>query len=254
MIHRLVQVASAVDREASQLLHAELHTIQPSAPQIPLSRLRPVANPAPEVMEKMNIETSLKQAAGPLQSLWEAAIERGKAASAVLTTPTPTPRKSTTSIFEFPRPLNPFRMSPATFGGDGTGTAVLANGHVHPIGNGKVPGSASANGPTVLYACEEYQSTMRYVRHSRLQTSKTLQRLTVAPGIRCLTTRASLLGHSWSRYAFLQKRLNHSLVFSRPRFSQFAKHQTVVVQGIGTIYDLRARSVQLAPRCSLIKA
>nr|GAT47046.1 predicted protein [Mycena chlorophos] len=240
MIHRLVQVASAVDREASQLLHAELHTIQPSAPQIPLSRLRPVANPAPEVMEKMNIETSLKQAAGPLQSLWEAAIERGKAASAVLTTPTPTPRKSTTSIFEFPRPLNPFRMSPATFGGDGTGTAVLANGHVHPIGNGKVPGSANI--------------TDNLKQHSRLQTSKTLQRLTVAPGIRCLTTRASLLGHSWSRYAFLQKRLNHSLVFSRPRFSQFAKHQTVVVQGIGTIYDLRARSVQLAPRCSLIKA
>ncbi|KAF7297922.1 J domain-containing protein [Mycena chlorophos] len=150
MTHRLVQVASAVDREASQLLHTELHTIQPSAPQIPLSRLRPVANPAPEVMdllsqemEKMIIETSLKQEVGPLQSLWEAAIERGRAALAILSTPTPTPRKPTTSIFEFPRPLSPFRMSPAKFGGDGT--AVLANGHAHahPTGNGKVPGRMS---------------------------------------------------------------------------------------------------------------
>ncbi|KAJ7072806.1 DnaJ-domain-containing protein [Mycena amicta] len=144
MSHRLLQVATAVDREASQLVHTELHTIQPSAPQIPLSRLRPVTDPSPEVMdtlslemEKMIIETSLKQEVGPLASLWEAAVERGKEALATIQgrPSTPTPRK--TSTFEFPRPMSmsPFKTTPTKFGiGIGNGSVeAQAPGRMSPL-------------------------------------------------------------------------------------------------------------------------
>ncbi|KAF7325665.1 J domain-containing protein [Mycena kentingensis (nom. inval.)] len=140
MSHRLLQIASAVDREASQLLHTELHSVQPGAAQIPLSQLRPVT-PAPDViagltaeMEKMIIETSLRQDVGPLRTLWEAAVVRGReafaAATARIATPVSSPQKQATALFEFPRPMNlsPFKLpngSPNRVGGPVEGIASL---------------------------------------------------------------------------------------------------------------------------------
>jgi len=107
MTHRLLQLVCAADRETSQLLHLELHSLQPSAEHVPLGRLRPVAQPSEDVidtlsaeMEKMIIEGQVKQEGGPFKSVWEAAVEKGRqlAASLVLPAPpkTPTPQKSFT--------------------------------------------------------------------------------------------------------------------------------------------------------------
>ncbi|KAJ7503129.1 hypothetical protein B0H11DRAFT_2223222 [Mycena galericulata] len=104
MTQRLLQLVGAADREASQLLHTELHALQPSTEHIPLGRLRPVTQPSVEVMdalsaemEKMIIESAVKQDGGPFKTAWEAAVERGRrmVAAAVVSRPkTPTPSKS----------------------------------------------------------------------------------------------------------------------------------------------------------------
>ncbi|KAJ7108440.1 hypothetical protein C8R43DRAFT_187412 [Mycena crocata] len=95
MTHRLLHMVGAADREASQLLHSELHCLQPSTEHVSLGRLRPV-QPSSEVMdalsaemEKMIIETAVKQEGGPFKSVWEAAVAKGKrlAATAALSLP-----------------------------------------------------------------------------------------------------------------------------------------------------------------------
>ncbi|KAJ7935295.1 DnaJ-domain-containing protein [Mycena leptocephala] len=103
MTHRLLQLVSAADRETSQLLHVELHALQPSTEHVPLGRLRPVAQPSAEVMdalsaemEKMIIEGAVKQEGGPFKSVWQEAVDKGRrlAAAVLLAPKTPTPQKS----------------------------------------------------------------------------------------------------------------------------------------------------------------
>ncbi|KAJ7496735.1 hypothetical protein FB451DRAFT_1359294 [Mycena latifolia] len=97
MTARLLQFVTIVDRESSQLLHTELHALQPSTEHIPLGRLRPVTQPSEDVMdalsaemEKMIIETAVKQEGGPFKSAWEAAIEKGRRLAAAVNVPRPT--------------------------------------------------------------------------------------------------------------------------------------------------------------------
>ncbi|KAJ7125288.1 hypothetical protein C8R44DRAFT_734553 [Mycena epipterygia] len=118
MTHRLLQLVGAADREASQLLHTELHSIQPAAAdadaRVPLVRLRPVTQPAEEAMdalsaemEKMIIEAAVRQDGGPFKSVWEAAIERGRhlaEAVAIALPKTPTPMKSSGFAWGSPGP------------------------------------------------------------------------------------------------------------------------------------------------------
>jgi hypothetical protein len=123
---------------ASQLLHLELHALQPSTEHVPLGRLRPIAQPAEDVMdglsaemEKMIIEGQVKQDGGPFKSVWEAAVERGRrVAAAVVAVPpqTPTPqRKKSFNWGNLPGP-RAAGFSPATSPLKG----VFNNGHGSP--------------------------------------------------------------------------------------------------------------------------
>ncbi|KAJ7747744.1 hypothetical protein B0H16DRAFT_1888618 [Mycena metata] len=152
MTHRLLSVVSIVDREVSVLLHTELHTLQPSATHVPLHRLRPITEPSADVidvlsaeMEKMLIESNIKNDAGPWKTAWEAAVERGRtlaaAASALVAPPTPK--------------AEPFGWrglrSPASSPMKGMGMTML-NGHASPgrsapaLLNGRGVNGSSASG------------------------------------------------------------------------------------------------------------
>ncbi|CAK5266076.1 unnamed protein product [Mycena citricolor] len=106
MTHRLLHLVTNVDCEASQLLHSELHVIQPSAEQITLNQLRPVTNPSADVimsltneMENMLIESAVKQEVGPLKSVWQNAIASGRRLATTTAAALPqTPRR----LFEWP--------------------------------------------------------------------------------------------------------------------------------------------------------
>lgn len=87
MLQRLNALAGVADREASMLLHTELHSIQPSSEEtrVSTSRLRPCSEPPPDVMDRlaaemqnMMIERQLMQEVGPLRSAWEGAIKEGR--------------------------------------------------------------------------------------------------------------------------------------------------------------------------------
>ncbi|KAK7057706.1 J domain-containing protein [Favolaschia claudopus] len=104
MTHRLLQIVCASDRETSQLLHLELHSLQPSTEHIPPGRMLPV-QPSEEIMdtltvemEKMIIEGQVKQEGGPFKSVWNAAVEKGRrlAAAAAVVVPTAAPQTPTT--------------------------------------------------------------------------------------------------------------------------------------------------------------
>ncbi|KAJ7198579.1 DnaJ-domain-containing protein [Mycena pura] len=149
MSHRLLQLVTAADREVSQILHTELHALQPSAEHVPFSRLRPITAPSEEVMdaltsemENMIIETTVKQDGGPFKSVWNAAVQKGKqhaaAAAATAFPTTPTPKKT----FEFP--FSPASSSPskALLNGSPTKHAALltspALNGVRPNGSGRM--------------------------------------------------------------------------------------------------------------------
>ncbi|KAJ7610884.1 DnaJ-domain-containing protein [Roridomyces roridus] len=127
MTQRLLQLVGAADREVSQLLHTELHVLQPSAEHVPIGRLRPVTQPAEDVMdvlstemEKMIIEGAVRQDGGPFKSVWEAAIEKGRrmlAASLLARPRTPTKTLTPSKSFIWGSPLMKGSAS--------------ANGHVH---------------------------------------------------------------------------------------------------------------------------
>ena len=71
------------------MLHTELHSIHPWSPEsrVSLTRMRPLTNPSEEIMETLSkemenmvIEANIKKDAGPLRSVWEAAVTKGRAA------------------------------------------------------------------------------------------------------------------------------------------------------------------------------
>ncbi|KAK0222439.1 hypothetical protein EDD85DRAFT_779438 [Armillaria nabsnona] len=86
-LEKLHALAGMADREASMLLHTELHSIHPvtsSSERVSLSRMRPLVEPSSDVMdelskemENMIIETNIKKDAGPLKTLWETAVQKG---------------------------------------------------------------------------------------------------------------------------------------------------------------------------------
>ncbi|KAJ6631443.1 hypothetical protein B0H10DRAFT_1938330 [Mycena sp. CBHHK59/15] len=85
MTQRLVALIGAADREASQLLHTELHSIHPAQEHVSPGHLRPLTQPSTDIMdslseemEKMIIEANVKQEGGPFKSAWQAAIEKGR--------------------------------------------------------------------------------------------------------------------------------------------------------------------------------
>ncbi|KAJ7188894.1 hypothetical protein C8R46DRAFT_1056100, partial [Mycena filopes] len=158
MTHVLFQRATLMDRELSMMLHSELHSLQPtsaSTPHVPLHRLRPVAEPAPDVMdalsgemERMVIEKVVKQDAGPWRSAWEGAVERGRAALAAaantnLLPPAP-PTPDGASPFGSWRGVRTPVGSPMKGMGMGM-TMINGHGHGSPL-NGRANGSASATG------------------------------------------------------------------------------------------------------------
>ncbi|KAK0493047.1 DnaJ-domain-containing protein [Armillaria luteobubalina] len=80
-------LAGMADREASMLLHTELHSVHSvtsSSERVSLSRMRPLLEPSSDVMdelskemENMIIETNIKKDTGPLKTLWETAVKKG---------------------------------------------------------------------------------------------------------------------------------------------------------------------------------
>lgn len=133
---------------ASQLLHVELHALQPSTEHVPLGRLRPVAQPSAEVMdalsaemEKMIIEGAVKQEGGPFKSVWQEAVDKGRrlAAAVLLAPKTPTPQKSFNwgslprrGLSPGPSPLKGMGM----LNGSPASAPRMQNGVPWPNGNG----------------------------------------------------------------------------------------------------------------------
>ncbi|KAL0955700.1 hypothetical protein HGRIS_001921 [Hohenbuehelia grisea] len=98
VVEHFAALASATDREASLMVHTELHSIHP-LPANPLARatlprMRPCIPLSPDTidvlskeMEKMIIEMNVKKDIGPIRSAWETAIIRGRAALSTLRGP-----------------------------------------------------------------------------------------------------------------------------------------------------------------------
>ncbi|KAF8893312.1 hypothetical protein BD779DRAFT_1436109 [Infundibulicybe gibba] len=104
-IEKLTAMTAFADREVSLMLHAQLHSIHPfptSATPVDrasLARMRPVLQPAPEIMdmvaaeiEDLVIEANVKKDAGPLRGAWEAAVRRGEHGGSAETEPVKQPR------------------------------------------------------------------------------------------------------------------------------------------------------------------
>ncbi|KAF7350963.1 J domain-containing protein [Mycena sanguinolenta] len=155
MSHRLFQLVCAADRETSQLLHLELHSLQQTTDHVPMGRLRPVVQPSEDVMdmlstqmEKMIIEGQVKQEGGPFKSVWQAAVEKGKRlAAAVVPTPqTPTPQRNfnwgTLPRAGFSPAISPFKGMP-----NGTGTPKPAPAGQTPNSIPWVNGSGNPPSP-----------------------------------------------------------------------------------------------------------
>ncbi|ESK97228.1 membrane associated [Moniliophthora roreri MCA 2997] len=88
VLQHLEAMAGFADREASMMLHTELHSIHPFTPEtrVPTTEMQP-CNPSADVMdtlakelENMIIETNLKKGIGPLRTAREKAVERGRGA------------------------------------------------------------------------------------------------------------------------------------------------------------------------------
>lgn len=87
LLQKLNILAGTADREASMLLHTELHSIHPRSEEscVSTSHLRPCLDPSQEIidqlsleMENMMIERQVMQDVGPLKSAWENAIQQGR--------------------------------------------------------------------------------------------------------------------------------------------------------------------------------
>jgi hypothetical protein len=122
LLHRLNLIAGAADREASIILHTNLHSIQPFNPnsRTSVALMRPCEDPAPEVMqyvsegfERLIIEKNIMQEGGPLRSVWENAINRGRKEKAqTYLNPSDADGRSEHGSFSLPSPISP-RASPA---------------------------------------------------------------------------------------------------------------------------------------------
>jgi len=114
-VERLKTMVGVADREASLMLHTELHSIHPlSTPHTSLTHMKPFPGPPSEQvmqllteeMQNMIIEMNVKKDSGPLKSIWEGAIARGRANSAAedidgssgLPSPGGTPRQKELSL------------------------------------------------------------------------------------------------------------------------------------------------------------
>ncbi|KAJ7287007.1 DnaJ-domain-containing protein [Mycena rebaudengoi] len=115
---KLVGLINTFDRDTSQILHMELHSLHEHKP---LAVLRPLAQPSEDVMdmlstemEKMIIEGTVKQPGGPFKSVWEAAVEKGKRAAELARDLPLTPIKNFWST-----PASPFpSLAPRMVNGD----------------------------------------------------------------------------------------------------------------------------------------
>ncbi|KAK0459377.1 DnaJ-domain-containing protein [Desarmillaria tabescens] len=115
-LEKLHALAGMADREASMLLHTELHSVHPvtsSSEKVSLSRMRPLLEPSSDVMdelskemENMIIETNIKKDAGPLKTIWETAVQKGR--DSVLDTVEPKWETSSKNL-PSPRPSPPPR-------------------------------------------------------------------------------------------------------------------------------------------------
>ncbi|KAF5357335.1 hypothetical protein D9758_005940 [Tetrapyrgos nigripes] len=101
IMQQILALAGYSDREASIMLHTELHSIHPFTPEtrISASLTKPRVDPDQEIMdqlaaemENMIIESNLKKDSGPLRSAWDNAVKkarsRSKSLSAMMTTMT----------------------------------------------------------------------------------------------------------------------------------------------------------------------
>jgi len=88
LLQKLNALAGTADREASLLLHTELHSIHPSTSErrVATPQMRPYLEPSSEVMDQLAVEMEnmiierqiMLEEVGPLKSACEAAVEKGR--------------------------------------------------------------------------------------------------------------------------------------------------------------------------------
>ncbi|KIK69010.1 hypothetical protein GYMLUDRAFT_188418 [Collybiopsis luxurians FD-317 M1] len=102
LLQQINQLAAFSDKEASIILHTDLHSIHPSSPtsRVSTSEMRPMLEPTSDVIDalaeelkNMIIEAKVKQDTGPLRSAWETAVARRRTRSEVSTPNIVIPKK-----------------------------------------------------------------------------------------------------------------------------------------------------------------